>query len=446
MSFNKKCLSIALITVLIGASFTGVKASEKDSIIGSNRYETAAKVADRMGNYNTAILVNSDNSLADGLSASSLAGKEKAPILLVKKDSIPKETIKRLNKVDKVYIVGGNAVISESVEARLLGKTVYRIEGKDRVDTSKKVANLLGGYNKAFVVNGFTGEADAMSIAPVAARDNAPILLTKGKNSNHEFKSGVKYYVVGGSRAVSNSVAGRYDAERIAGSDRYKTNRAVVNKFYSKSKKLYYTKGDILVDALTVSPLAKNNGVVLVSKKSDNSILKNKDVIQVGGMNFSVNPSKPVPDSKPSSTSDVNSREFQRRFKKKFYTLLNNHRNSNGSLAIRSDSQLEELAYLKSKHMADKQYFEHSYNGLRIFEMYPDVLENGFKMWGENIGLTWRKRNPGPEERADQFFEMWKNSPGHNANMLRPNMNAYGVSCYSDGKGNIYATLECAEF
>ncbi len=49
----------------------------KTEIIGSDRYETAVKIADEMGYYDTAILVNGDKSLSDGLSASSLAGKEK---------------------------------------------------------------------------------------------------------------------------------------------------------------------------------------------------------------------------------------------------------------------------------------------------------------------------------------------------------------------------------
>ena len=54
-----------------------------------------------MGYYDTAILVNGDKSLSDGLSASSLAGKEKAPILLVKQNTIPKETLTRALKAKK---------------------------------------------------------------------------------------------------------------------------------------------------------------------------------------------------------------------------------------------------------------------------------------------------------------------------------------------------------
>ena len=261
----------------------------KTEIIGTNRYETAVKIADEMGYYDTAILVNGDKSLSDGLSASSLAGKEKAPILLVKQNTIPRETLSRVLKAKKVYIIGGTAAISKDVEKQLSGKEIVRIDGKNRVETSEKVAKLVGNYDEAFIVNGNTGEADAISVASVAAKNHAPILLTNGKSSIHSKKSGVDYYVVGGNAVVSDSLVSKFDAERISGSDRYETNRAVIEEFYPDENKYYYTKGDLLVDALAVSPLSKDNGVVLVSPKSDNSILKDKDLVQVGGMDFEIN-------------------------------------------------------------------------------------------------------------------------------------------------------------
>ena len=57
-------------------------------------------------------------------------------------------------------------------------------------------------------------------------------------------------------------IVSEFDAERISGSNRYETNRAVIKEFYPNKNKYYYTKGDLLVDALAVSPLSKDNGVV----------------------------------------------------------------------------------------------------------------------------------------------------------------------------------------
>ena len=265
---------------------------EHTSIIGSDRYETAGKIADKLGSYDTAVLVNATSTMSDGLSAAGLAGKEDAAILLTKKDSIPKATMDRLKKVKKVYIIGGENAISRKVSDEITKNVpnvkIERLGGKTRVETSELVAKEIGNYKKAFVVNGFKGEADAMSASAVAAREEAPILLTNGKTSTHDKKSGVEYYVVGGNAVVDKSIANKYNAKVLSGDDRYKTNRKVVNEFYGGSETLYFANGETLVDALTASTIAKDDGLVLVGRKSDNSILNRKNTIQVGGMNFDV--------------------------------------------------------------------------------------------------------------------------------------------------------------
>ena len=544
MKFKEKASSLALCAVLLGTSIAPVSAATQTSIIGANRYDTAAKIADNMGNYDTAILVNADKSLADGLSASSLAGKENAPILLVKKDSIPKETLSRLQKVKKVYIIGGTAAVSSNVTNQLADKEITRIEGSNRIETSENVAKLVGNYDEAFIVNGNKGEADAMSVASVAARDKAPIILTNGTSSTQNKKSGVKYFVVGGEAVVSNSLVNKFGAVRLSGSDRYKTNRAVVQKFYPNPGKLYYTKGNPLVDALTVSSLAKNDGVVLVSPKSDNSILKDKNTVQVGGMNFTVDPTN---DSKPVMTSKVdrvefaydenvdfqkfgltatdktdgditdkivtynlpnlgnpgeykitfsvtnskgieatktvtvvildrdaqkpdgekpdngqsdlaakiNSPAYQAEYRKEFYKLINQHRASNGLYPYEVESSMEELSYLKSKHMIDLNYFAHDYDDsktqyykdkwrdgviskLDIIYIYPDVAK--VKPSGENIFKTWHVHLT-PKELAEESFNLWKNSTSHNNAMLNDHWKYVGIGIYSDGK-SICSTTE----
>lgn len=261
-------------------------------IVGKNRYETAAKIADELVknnvSYNSVILVNSDKSMADGLSAASLSGKKNAPILLVKKDSIPAEAMAKIEKAKNVYIIGGEGAISKKVENQLKGKNITRISGKDRYETSAKIANMLGGYKMAFIVNGAKGEADAMSVSSVAAKYGAPILLTNGKTSTHPVKAGVSYFVIGGRGVVSNQLADKYNADRIAGVDRYSTNRKVIDEFYYDSKKVYFAKGDTLVDALTASLLSKDNGMVLVSKNANHKKLEGKEAVQVGGMDFEI--------------------------------------------------------------------------------------------------------------------------------------------------------------
>ncbi len=263
-----------------------------EEIIGSDRYETAAKIADKLGSYDNVVLVNAESSMSDGLSASGLTGKENGAILLTKKDSIPQATMDRIKKMKKVYIIGGEAAISKKVSDEITKNVpnvkIERLGGKTRVETSEIVAKKLGNYSDAFVVNGFKGEADAMSASAIAAKKGAPILLTNGKTSTHAKKSGVEYYVIGGNSVVDKSIADKYNAEVLAGKDRYATNKEVINEFYSGSDKVYIANGDKLVDALTASPLAKKDGIVLVNEKSDKSILKGKNTVQVGGMDFKI--------------------------------------------------------------------------------------------------------------------------------------------------------------
>ena len=514
MKFAKKLSALTLSAVLFGTSLVPVSASKISEIAGANRYETAARIADNISNYNT---------------ASSLAGKENAPILLVKKDSIPSETMERLQNVEKVYIIGGNAAISSKVENQLSDKEIIRIEGKNRIETSGKVAVLVGNYSEAFIVNGNKGEADAMSVAPVAARDKAPIILTNGSSSSQSKKSGVKYFAIGGNAVVSNSLVSRFSAKRISGNNRYETNRAVIKNFYSSSNTLYCAKGNPLVDALTSSLLAKDNGVVLVSSNSDNSILKGKNAIQIGGMkdidlsgntkpvitakkdtvileyyeqidvneygvqaydkedgdltnevmlidppaamypgtyklNLEVtdsdgakayktltliikepNGNKPGGNkpngNKPSTNVNVNSEAYQAEYRKEFYKLINAHRASYGVHPLKPEAGLERWAYLKSKHMADNNYFAHDYNGMLIDEMYPN--EGGsVPLMGENIFGSYGKRTPSAKEYAQKSFEGWKNSPGHNANMLSGDFNHVGVGVYRAKDGSMYATTD----
>ena len=504
MKFREKASALVLCAVLLGTSVVPVFAVNKDEIIGNNRYDTAAKIADNIDNYNTAILVNSDKSLADGLSASSLAGKENAPILLVKQNSIPSETMSRLQNVDKIYIIGGNAAISEKVENQLSDKEIIRIEGKNRIETSEKVAELVGDYNEAFIVNGNKGEADAMSVAAVAARDKAPILLTNGNSTDQQKISGVNYYAIGGEAVVSNSLVSKFGAVRLSGSDRYKTNKEVVEKFYNNSNKLYYAKGNPLVDALTVSLLAKDNGVVLVSKNSDKSILKDKDIVQVGGMDFVVNPNNsnpeitsvtdtlefnlgemidldlygvvatdpedgditdkimvkeipnifepgtyklelmvedssgaafyktltliindtwvddnngenPEEENKPNKptekTYDINSPEFQNIVRKEFYRILDDYREEKGCSKAEHHWAFEESTLAKSKHMIENNYFDHD----------PWIETPHVRSASENIAGQWVTEEITEREGkalANRIFNQWKNSHGHNMNML----------------------------
>ncbi|WP_131005407.1 cell wall-binding repeat-containing protein [Clostridioides difficile] len=293
MKFYKRILALTLSISFVFANIQSVNAiSSVEKIQGKNKYEIAGKIADKNA-YKTAILINTSNSIADGLSASGLAGALNAPILLTEKNTIPTETYARLKNVSKVYIIGGTYSISTSVENSLKSKKmkVVRIKGNDRIKTSYNVAKEINSIKKVdevILTNAYKGEADTISAAPVSVRDIAPIVLTDGKSVPFS-TSNVKTYAVGGSISMSTSLVNKTNAKRLGGSDRYDTNKKVIKEFYPDASEFYLSDGYDLVNALTGSTIAKENPIVLVSESSDKSILAGADKItRLGSISDSV--------------------------------------------------------------------------------------------------------------------------------------------------------------
>ncbi|WP_101773131.1 cell wall-binding repeat-containing protein [Peptostreptococcus faecalis] len=308
MSLKNKIVSFSLALALLSQFGVMSKAMTYDEIRqikGADRYATAGSISGDMGSYDSVILVNADKNLADGLSASGLSGVIKAPILLVKKDSIPNETQLRLDIAKKIYIIGSENSISKSVENQLKdenmgGFSVKRIGGSDRIETSnniaKEIINIKGSIGKVFVTNGNKGEADAMSISAVASRDGEPVLLTNGSTINDVTASIIEktrnVYAIGGRNLMSTGLVSSISATRISGDDRYKTNAAVIKNFYKDyPTKIYLSDGYKLVDALTGGPLAGRNvsPIALVGLNSDKTALSGaNELVSLGGISESI--------------------------------------------------------------------------------------------------------------------------------------------------------------
>lgn len=186
---------------------------------GSDRYETSALVARELekilGKREYGIIA-SGQGYPDALSISSFAADKAYPILLVKKDELPKpieQAMKDL-EIEKTYIAGGFNTISQDVQAKLTN-VEKRFAGKDRYETSKIIAESLYGQSKnAYLASGEVF-ADALVIGPIAGKDKAPVLLTKKKELpkvvlDYINKSEIeKINLVGGTSTVEeNSLVG----------------------------------------------------------------------------------------------------------------------------------------------------------------------------------------------------------------------------------------------
>ncbi|RQD77232.1 MAG: protease complex subunit PrcB family protein [Candidatus Syntrophonatronum acetioxidans] len=118
-----------------------------ERIYGATRVETAAEISraaaeeGELADY--ACIVNS-YAPADSLVAGADAFTRKAPILQVLAERIPSATLEVLEELglEKVYLVGGNAVISEEVESALeeVVEVEARLAGADRYETSVEFA------------------------------------------------------------------------------------------------------------------------------------------------------------------------------------------------------------------------------------------------------------------------------------------------------------------
>jgi SpoIID/LytB domain protein len=245
---------------------------------GKDRYQVAVNVADSgWSNADTVFIVNS-LAFADALSAAPLASKYNAPILLSRKDSIDGETYKKIQdlKAKTIIIVGGTGSVSSSVEKELKNITpdVWRIGGEDRFEVSENIAQNLGTTNKAVVTNGLIF-SDALAIAPYAAKNGIPIILTRKDtlpdNSYDVLQDKTDVLVVGGTGSVSNNVYNRAKAtERIDGKDRYAVSANIVKQLNIESNMAYISNGLTFADALTGSVLAAKNGSPLLLTRTDN--------------------------------------------------------------------------------------------------------------------------------------------------------------------------------
>ncbi|RXI40860.1 cell wall-binding repeat-containing protein [Clostridium tetani] len=312
--------SVFLSGVCVESKVSAATYSKSERIWGKDRYETAVKISQNgWKDGANCVILSSGEGYADALCAAPLAKIKDAPILLTKKDTLDSNTLEELKRlgVNRVYIVGGQGSVSKEVENKIKSETnskVERIEGKDRYETSIKIAEKLGTVNKnnqpkELILASGENYADALSAAPVGAIREIPIILTKSSELPSETKEYIKKcnanksYVIGGQASISDSIKKSLPrSKRIYGKDRFQTNVAVAKAFPSdfEFKKPYValgagSTGNEFADALAVSALAAKNSapVILTGKNLSDStetlakenFLPSSEITVLGGIN-----------------------------------------------------------------------------------------------------------------------------------------------------------------
>ncbi|WP_417898840.1 cell wall-binding repeat-containing protein [Bacillus haimaensis] len=247
-------------------------------ISGPDRFETAIEISKQgWDKADTVILARSED-FPDALAGAPLAYKLDAPILLTKQASLNEKTKARIIELgaQKVIILGGKSAVSENVESSLKKAGVAivdRIGGATRYETARLIAEELGGSPEQAIVAYGKNFPDALAIAPYAAKNGYPILLTDTNSLNSSTSQAItdakigKAIVVGGTAAVSDKTFSQLPkgSIRIRGANRYVTSVEIIKQLNMPTEIVYNATGQNFADALTGSVLAaKNNSSILL--------------------------------------------------------------------------------------------------------------------------------------------------------------------------------------
>ncbi|MGD6968096.1 cell wall-binding repeat-containing protein [Rossellomorea vietnamensis] len=267
-------------------------------IDGLERYETANEIAlEGWQDGADTVVIAQGNDFPDALAGAPLAAYHEAPVLLVEKGKAIREdvlqTIKALD-AQKAIILGGTAAVSNQVADTLKekGLETSRIAGGSRFETAKLIADELPETKKAVVAYGYNFP-DALSIAPFAANELMPILLTdtvkKGQLPEatlEELQHKELVYIVGGTSVIPEKLVSGIHASktRLSGGDRYKTSEAIINHFAPAAiKEANVATGRTFADALTGALLASKRHQPLILADTKNvdeakRIISNKGI------------------------------------------------------------------------------------------------------------------------------------------------------------------------
>lgn len=261
------------------------RAETIERIAGSDRYATAVELSRRFHTTASTVYLAAGERYADALVADPAAAADDAPILLVERDTIPAATALELQRLapSQIVIVGGTAAISTSVEDFLRGSgaVVTRIAGADRYATAAELSRTSypAGSSTVYVAVGTTF-ADALTTAPAAWADRAPVLLTGAEALPAATSAELarlrpsSIVIVGGTEAISATVEQQLavfaPVTRIAGADRYATAAEMSRRtFPGLATTVFLASGLLHSDALGGAAQAARLGAPILLTRPD---------------------------------------------------------------------------------------------------------------------------------------------------------------------------------
>ncbi len=265
--------SLGCKTAFVSAATNTAPSSERVS--GADRFLTSVTVSQHAfpGTNVPVAYIASGLDFPDALAAAPAAGVQHGPVLLTMPDTIPASIITELNRLKpkKVIVVGGTTAVSAAAVKQLtdLGYPVTRLGGADRYETSRLIAAYaFPSATTTYAASGYSF-ADALSAAPVAAKQNRPLILVDSKeldpstNSFLEMKSIRSVTLVGGNAVIADSWTGQAESTgvtvtRIGGADRFITSAMLASAGFgaNSASSVYVASGLAWPDALVSAAAA----------------------------------------------------------------------------------------------------------------------------------------------------------------------------------------------
>lgn len=261
-------------------------APQVERLSGPDRYATAAAVSRASVEAGVAVVyVATGADFPDALAVAPVAGRARAPVLLVTPHAVPAATSEEIERLgpQRIVLLGGSAAVSAGVEAQLRRHApVTRLAGADRAATAAQVSasTFEPGVARVFVATG-QRFPDALSGGAAAVIGDAPVLLVtrdripESTAAELERLAPGAITILGGEQAVSAGVAralGAYTAgpvDRLAGADRFATSAAVSGATVTDTDAVYLATGLAFPDALGGAPAAGRRGApVLLVRRS----------------------------------------------------------------------------------------------------------------------------------------------------------------------------------
>lgn len=292
-TFAEHGVTLSFVSASASAAVVDVTLTADDGVDrwdGPDRYAASAAISARSfpAGVGTAFIASGEV-FSDALSGAPVAAMLGAPVLLVRRDSLPATIAAELRRLQptRIVVLGGPATVSEAVRADVGAyavEPVVRWAGADRYAASAAISASIfdPGVERAFVGSGEVF-SDALSGAPVAGLTPGPMLLTRSDRLPEPIVAELKrlrpkqIVIVGGPASVSASVQDQlasFASDRVvrwSGPDRYSASAAISKATFRPGVgSVFVASGLVFTDALSGAPVAgMNASPVLLVRTGD---------------------------------------------------------------------------------------------------------------------------------------------------------------------------------